>query len=80
MSCNAWQVEVGALLTDCALQDAGTAATSSVLQQQEVGPVISVKDGAFSDYRWKDGRWDLSRFTGADSKVDWDAVSLCQQC
>ena len=56
------------------LQSAGTAATSAVLQKQDVGPVQSIKDGSFFDYRWKDGRWDMSFFTGLDGKVDWDSV------
>lgn len=55
-------------------QDAGGAATAA-LKKQNVGPILEIKDGVFTDYRWKDGRWDLSVFTGADQKVDWDAVS-----
>lgn len=55
------------------VQDAGTSATSA-LQKQKGGPVQSIKDGSFSDYRWKDGRWDLSLFAGRDNKVDWDSV------
>lgn len=55
-------------------KDASTSATSAALQKQKVGPVITLTDGAFSDYRWEDGRWVLSYFTGLDNKVDWDSV------
>lgn len=62
------------------VQDASTSATSAALQKQKVGPVITLTDGAFSDYRWEDGRWVLSYFTGLDNKVDWDSVSLTECC
>eukprot|EP00475_Leptophrys_vorax_P012767 TRINITY_DN19138_c0_g1_i1.p1 TRINITY_DN19138_c0_g1~~TRINITY_DN19138_c0_g1_i1.p1 ORF type:complete len:283 (-),score=32.53 TRINITY_DN19138_c0_g1_i1:196-1044(-) len=35
-------------------------------------PVVRA-EGKFSDPRWKDGTWDISKFT-VDGKVDWDAV------
>jgi len=38
------------------------------------GPVLQMVDGRFSDYRWKNGRWDLSLFKGTDGETDWDAV------
>ncbi|KAI7840742.1 hypothetical protein COHA_005557 [Chlorella ohadii] len=41
---------------------------------QSTGPVLQLVDGRFSDYRWKNGRWDLSLFKGADGETDWDAV------
>ena len=58
----------------CLMQDAGTAAGSGLKKSKE-GPVLSIQDGAFSDYRWKDGRWDLELFKRPDGKVDWDLVS-----
>ena len=61
------------------LQDAGAAAASTVSQKQEGGPVNSIQDGSFTDYRWKDGRWDLSFFTGRDNKIDWDAVGSASE-
>lgn len=41
---------------------------------QTTGPVLQLVDGRFSDYRWKNGRWDLSLFKAADGETDWDAV------
>ncbi|PRW20652.1 low molecular mass early light-induced [Chlorella sorokiniana] len=41
---------------------------------QSTGPVLQLVEGRFSDYRWKNGRWDLSLFKGADGETDWDAV------
>ena len=41
------------------------------------GPVMVItEDGKFRDYRWKDGRWDLSQavFKQADGEMDWDKV------
>jgi len=41
------------------------------------GPTMQItEDGKFRDYRWKNGRWDLSNsaFKGADGEMDWDLV------
>jgi hypothetical protein len=41
------------------------------------GPVMMItEDGKFRDYRWANGRWDLSNvvFKKADGETDWDAV------
>jgi hypothetical protein len=41
------------------------------------GPVMQItEDGKFRDYRWSNGRWDLSNaaFKAADGETDWDAV------
>eukprot|EP00884_Botryococcus_braunii_P015561 jgi/Botrbrau1/2689/Bobra.0203s0032.1 len=41
----------------------------------EAGKVVmQIVDGYFKDYRWKNGRWDLSLFTDKDGKTNWDAV------
>jgi hypothetical protein len=37
---------------------------------------LQVVDGKFSDYRWKEGRWDLSLFAGKDGKTNWDSVCV----
>jgi hypothetical protein len=45
--------------------------------EQAAGPVMMItEDGKFRDYRWADGRWDLSKsvFKQADGETDWDAV------
>lgn len=41
------------------------------------GPVMQItEDGKFRDYRWSNGRWDLSNpvFKTSDGEMDWDAV------
>lgn len=41
------------------------------------GPVMQItEDGKFRDFRWKNGRWDLSSplFKQASGEQDWDAV------
>lgn len=41
------------------------------------GPVMQItEDGKFRDYRWSNGRWDMSNaaFKGADGEIDWDLV------
>ena len=41
------------------------------------GPVMQItEDGKFRDYRWTNGRWDLSNpvFKRSDGEMDWDAV------
>lgn len=41
------------------------------------GPVMQItEDGKFRDFRWKNGRWDLSSplFKQANGEQDWDAV------
>lgn len=39
------------------------------------GPVNSIVDGKYRDYRWKGGRWDLSLFVDpATGETNWDAV------
>lgn len=48
-----------------AAADAATATSGTFLQ---------VVDGRFVDDRWKEGRWVLDMFKGADGKTDWDAV------
>ena len=54
------------------VQDAGKAAASNVLEGQQVGPVLQVQDGKFTDYRWKEGRWDLSLFENRQTnQMDW---------
>ena len=37
---------------------------------------MQIVDGKFSDYRWKDGAWDLESesFKTKDGKKDWDLV------
>ena len=45
--------------------------------EQAAGPVMMItEDGKFRDYRWANGRWDLSKsvFKQADGETDWDAV------
>lgn len=37
------------------------------------GPILSVTNGEFKDYRWVDGTWDTSKFEN-DGKVNWDKV------
>lgn len=63
-------LEVGGTLTgDKAL---GKSAAKATLEAGAV-PVVAI-DGAFSDARWVDGRWDFEQFKGEDGEVDWDAV------
>lgn len=41
------------------------------------GPVMQItEEGNFRDFRWKDGRWDLSSsaFKQSNGEMDWDAV------
>eukprot|EP00887_Chlorella_sp_A99_P004020 scaffold11.g4020.t1 len=39
------------------------------------GPVNTIVDGRYRDYRWKGGRWNLSLFTDPRTgETDWDAV------
>ena len=43
----------------------------------ETGPILKItEDGKFRDFRWKNGRWDLSSasFKNAAGEVDWDVV------
>ena len=61
----------------CSPQDAGAAAKAA-LGATTAGVFMKIEDQKFKDDRWANGRWVLSNFTGADGKVDWDAVSsLC---
>mmetsp|Transcript_12223 Transcript_12223/g.30088 ORF Transcript_12223/g.30088 Transcript_12223/m.30088 type:complete len:264 (-) Transcript_12223:455-1246(-) len=48
--------------------EAGASASASA------GPVLSIQDGKFVDYRWKEGTWDKAKFVGKDEKIDWDAI------
>merc|ERR1712005_39835 len=44
-----------------------------LISRAETGPMVSLQDGQFVDYRWKDGTWDKSKFE-KDGVVDWDAI------
>jgi len=57
---------------DAAGKDAGAAAKAALLSSG--GTYLQVKDGRFIDDRWIGGRWDLSKFAGANGETDWDAV------
>jgi len=47
---------------------------SLISRAEADGPVMSVQDGKFADYRWKEGTWDTTKFQTEDGKVNWDAV------
>ncbi len=49
-----------------------------VAGSSDVKQVMQIVDGYFKDYRWVNGRWDLSQFSGADGTTDWDKVRLPQ--
>lgn len=56
-------------------QDAGSVAKAALQASADAaGPYLLIEDGKFSDYRWKDGRWVLSKFTDAEGNTDWDKV------
>ncbi len=38
------------------------------------GSYMQIIDGYFKDDRWANGRWDMSKFAGADGTTDWDKV------
>ncbi|GAB5370828.1 hypothetical protein AAMO2058_001526800 [Amorphochlora amoebiformis] len=37
------------------------------------GPMMSIKDGKFDDYRWKEGTWNIEEFQ-KEGKTNWDAI------
>uniref|UniRef100_A0A7S2X9E7 Uncharacterized protein n=1 Tax=Lotharella oceanica TaxID=641309 RepID=A0A7S2X9E7_9EUKA len=47
---------------------------SLISRAEAEGPIMSVQDGKFADYRWKEGTWDTTKFQTEDGKVNWDAV------
>lgn len=44
------------------------------LKGEAAEDVLQIVEGAFSDYRWVDGRWNYKAFENGQGKVDWDAV------
>ena len=54
-------------------QDAGAAAKSAVLGSEAPQKVLQLEEGRFVDFRWTDGRWDLTKFASAGGKMDWEA-------
>jgi hypothetical protein len=59
-------------------QDAGDRAKQMLAGEGPTAParLLQVVDGKFVDDRWAGGRWDLSRFAGADGRTDWDKARL----
>lgn len=55
-------------------QDAGSAARASLTGKAAGKTVCSIVDGKFSDYRWKNGRWDYAEFQDGKGSTNWDAV------
>ncbi|KAK9814065.1 hypothetical protein WJX72_000206 [[Myrmecia] bisecta] len=38
------------------------------------GPVLTLtEDGKFSDYRWSNGRWDMTKFQNGAGLMDWES-------
>jgi hypothetical protein len=56
------------------VQDAGSAAKSSVGSKSSQKYTMQVVDGYFRDDRWINGTWDFAQFPGKEGKTDWDAV------
>ncbi len=48
-------------------------AKAVVLGSETAQKMLQLEDGRFVDYRWTDGRWDLTKFASAGGKMDWEA-------